>query len=476
MLCGWSGAGLRRRLARVTIRAMSDDLIADIRAVVGDAGLLTGDAVSGRSAGIWLSSPLEALALVRPRSTDEVAAVMRLCHAAGQSVIPLGGMTGLAGAHDSGPGDILLSTERMRQIEAIDTENRSMVVEAGAILQQVQEAAADAGLYFALDLGARASCTIGGNIATNAGGVRVLRYGMMREQLLGLEVVLADGEVVSSMFNLLKNNTGYDLRQLFVGSEGTLGVITRAVLRLHEAPPPVRTALLAVPGWPQVMSLLRYFDAVAPGALAACEVMWANDYELNTGEHSSIDPPLEPGAPYYLLIDMYLSEREEFENLLGDCFERGEVVDGVIAQSGAERNRLWQIREDFEPEQRRFGSVFGYDVSLPIQQMETMVEAVTRELKQRDAAAELYAYGHVGDGNLHYSIHPASLPRAEVDELVYQPLEAVRGSISAEHGIGIEKKAFLHYTRSSAEIELMRRLKRALDPGNLLNPGKLFDP
>jgi FAD/FMN-containing dehydrogenase len=454
---------------------MSDSLLSDIRALVGDAGLLTGDAVSGRSAGIWSTAPLEALALVRPATTDEVAGVLRLCHAAGQSVIPVGGMTGLAGAHTSGAGDLLLSTERMKRIESVDTEARSMVVEAGAVLQQVQQAAEDAGLYFALDLGARASCTIGGNIATNAGGVRVLRYGMMREQLLGLEVVLADGQVVSSMFNLLKNNTGYDLRQLFVGSEGTLGVITRAVLRLHEAPPEVQTALLAVPGWPQVMSLLRYFDASAPGQLAACEVMWANDYELNTGEFSAIDPPLQPGAPYYLLIDLYAAEREEFENRLADSFERGDVVDGVIAQSGAERKRLWRIREDFEPEQRRFGDIIGYDVSLPIQQMESMVETVSRELKARDAAAELFAYGHVGDGNLHYTIYPASLPHAEVDELVYRPLAAVRGSISAEHGIGIDKKAYLHYTRNDAEIALMRQLKRALDPANLLNPGKLFD-
>ncbi|MGD8349133.1 MAG: FAD-binding oxidoreductase [Gammaproteobacteria bacterium] len=454
---------------------MSDELISDIRALVGDAGLLTGDAVSGRSAGIWSSAPLEALALVRPRSTDEVAGVLRLCHAAGQSVIPVGGMTGLAGAHESGPGDILLSTERMNRIDSIDAAGRSMVVEAGAVLQQVQEAAADAGLYFALDLGARASCTIGGNIATNAGGVRVLRYGMMREQLLGIEVVLADGQVVSSMFNLLKNNTGYDLRQLFVGSEGTLGVITRAVLRLHEAPPPVQTALLAVPGWREVMSLLRFFDAGSPGALAACEVMWANDYELNTGEYSDIDPPLDTGAPYYLLIDMFSADREVFEDRLAEGFERGEVVDGVVAQSEAERQILWRIREDFEPEQRRFESVYGYDVSLPIQHMESLVETLGEALRARDPAAELFAYGHVGDGNLHYSIFPASLSRAEVDELVYRPLETVSGSISAEHGIGIEKKPFLHYTRSAAEIELMRRVKKMLDPDNLLNPGKLFD-
>jgi len=226
---------------------MNDGLLSEIRAVVGDAGLLTGDAVSGRSAGIWSNEALRARAIVRPESTDECAQVMRLCHAAGQPMIPIGGLTGLAGGTQSGAGDLLISSERMTAIESVDVEGRNMVVQAGAILQQVQDAAEDAGLYFALDLGARASCTIGGNIATNAGGVRVLRYGMMREQLLGLEVVLPDGSVVSSMFSLLKNNTGYDLPQMFVGSEGTLGLITRAVLRLRETPPTVQTALLAVP-------------------------------------------------------------------------------------------------------------------------------------------------------------------------------------------------------------------------------------
>ena len=229
------------------MQKQSAELLERIEDVVGAAGILTGDAVSGRSAGIWSVAPLEALALVRPANTDEVSRVMRLCHEAGQAVVPAGGMTGLAGGHWSSADEILLSTERMNRIEKMDARSRTMVVEAGAILQNVQQCAADDGLMFALDLGARASCTIGGNIATNAGGVRVLRYGMMREQVLGLEAVLADGSVVSSMFDVLKNNTGYDLRQMFIGSEGTLGIVTRAVLRLHEAPLAIETALLAVP-------------------------------------------------------------------------------------------------------------------------------------------------------------------------------------------------------------------------------------
>ena len=456
------------------------ELLEQIREVVGDAGILTGDALAGRSAGIWSTAPLEALALVRPRSTDEVSRVMRICHAAGQAVVPAGGMTGLAGGHWSTAADVVLSTERMNRIERMDARARRMVVEAGAILQTVQERAQEDGLLFALDLGARASCTIGGNIATNAGGVRVLRYGMMREQVLGLEVVLADGSVVSSMFDVLKNNTGYDLRQLFIGSEGTLGIVTRAVLRLHEAPLAIETALLAVSTWDKVMELLRYFDGALPGALAAFEVLWRDYYLLNTGPCSAIDAPLETDTPFYILMDVFISDfeqgRAQLEELLTTCLEQGEIDDGALATSEAERARLWQIREDFEPEQKKFGLIYGYDISLPLEAMADYVEAVRRNLTAAFADAELFAYGHIGDGNLHFSIYPgAARDRAAIDEMVYFPLQALHGSVSAEHGIGLEKKAYLGYTRSDAEIELMRRTKRMMDPANLLNPGKLFD-
>lgn len=467
----------------IRMRYMSGQQVELLRAledVVGKAGILSGDALAGRSAGIWSGNALLALALVRPRSTDEVSRIMRICHAAGQVVVPAGGMTGLAGGHDSTAADIVLSTERMNRIETMDACTRTMVVEAGAILQTVQERAAEDGLMFALDLGARASCTIGGNIATNAGGVRVLRFGMMREQVLGLEAVLADGTVVSSMFDVLKNNTGYDLRQMFLGSEGTLGIVTRAVLRLYEAPLGIETALLAVPTWDKVMELLRYFDAALPGALAAFEVIWRDFYELNTGPCSDIDAPLDTESPFYLLIDVFISDidqgRAKLEALLTTCLEQGEIADGVLAASEAERARFWQIRENFEPEQKKFDKIYGYDISLPLEAMADYVDSVRQRLTQSFDDAELFAYGHIGDGNIHFSIYPGQArDRDAIDEMVYFPLRALNGSVSAEHGIGLEKKAYLGYTRSEAEIELMRKTKRMMDPANILNPGKLFD-
>jgi len=456
------------------------DILNKLKSIVGDKGYLDSSALSGRSAGIWDQRPLKALALVRPKTTDEVSQVLSICNQSGQAIIPVGGMTGLAGGHRSDDTDILLSLERMKAIDEVDTLSRTITVEAGAILQTVHEKATDAGLMFALDLGARASCTIGGNIATNAGGVRVLRYGMMRELVLGLEAVLADGTVVSSMFKMLKNNTGYDLRQLFHGSEGTLGVVTRAVLRLHEAPRSIETAILAVPSWQAVMTLLRQFDAALSGRLAAFEVMWQKFYELNTGPDSEINPPLSEPAPYYVLMDVFVNnieqDRASLETQLMQFIEEGLIADGALANSESDRQKFWQIREDFEPEQKKFGLIYGYDISLPINTMESYVAKVTSSLKTHFADAELFSYGHVGDSNLHFSIAPgAAQDLTTINDLVYKPLQKLNGSISAEHGIGIDKKPYLNLTRSEEEVQLMRCIKIALDPKNILNPGKLFD-
>lgn len=456
------------------------NLLATLREIVGDVGILTGDALEGRSAGAWDDDALRALAIVRPGTTEEVSAVLKACNEAGQSVVPVGGMTGLAGGHRTGPDDIGLSLERMTAIESVDPHARTMTVQAGAILQNVQDRAEDEGLMFPLDLGARASCTIGGNIATNAGGVRVIRYGMMRDLVLGLEAVLADGTVVSSMFGFLKNNTGYDIRQMFIGAEGTLGVVTRAVLRLFEAPLGMETALLAVPSWDAVMKLMRHFDSALSGDLVAYEVLWRNHFELNTGEYSDVDSPLSETAPYYVIMEVFVADAEtglsDLEDQLMHCIEEGDVVDGVIAKSEAERMKIWQIRESFEPEQKKHGFGFGYDVSLPIEDMERYVADVTADLAKQFPDGTLYAYGHVGDGNLHFSISGIDdAGHAAVSHAVYDPLRSMGGSVSAEHGIGVEKKEYLDITRSAAEIDLMRRTKMMMDPKGILNPGKVFD-
>ncbi len=455
-------------------------IIDQLTQVVGESGILTGSALAGRSAGIWSGEELKALALVRPNSTEQVSAVLKICNQAKQCVIPAGGMTGLAGGHKSSDADIVLSLERMNRIDSCDTHSRTIVVEAGAILQSVQEKVSAAGLMFPLDLGSRASCTIGGNISTNAGGVRVLRYGMMRELVLGLEVVLADGTVISSMFDILKNNTGYDLRQFFLGAEGTLGVVTRAVLRLYEAPLATETALLAVPSWQAVMNLFRHFDGTLAGGLVAFEVLWRNRYLLNTGPCADIAPPLVDSAPYYVLIDVFISDamqgREKLEALLMQCHTENKIVDGVLASSESERQKFWLIRENFEPEQKKFDLIYGYDVSLPVESMEDYVAAAEKKLIAEFSDAELFAYGHIGDGNLHFSIYPGEQKNhAAIDKIMYSPLKKLHGSVSAEHGIGLEKKPYLSITRSQAEIDLMRRIKLMMDPNGILNPGKLFD-
>jgi len=456
------------------------ELLSTLSEILGPEGVLSGKALEGRAAGIWSNEPLRAMAIVRPKSTEEVAAVLKVCHAAKQPVVPVGGMTGLAGAHKTGANDIALSLERMTAIESVDTRSRKMVVQAGAILQKIQEQALQSDLMFPLDLGARASCTIGGNIATNAGGVRVIRYGMTRALVLGLEAVLADGTVVSSMSGLMKNNTGYDLSQLFIGAEGTLGVVTRAVLRLYEAPKAVETALLAVPSWDSVMTLLRRFDSALSGGLVAFEVMWRDYYDLNTGTYSQLNSPLSESTPFYILIDVFVNDtesgRETIETLLMESIEQGDIVDAVIAQSETQRLKIWQIREDFEPEQKCFTQSFGFDVSLNIEDMDEYVEGIRQQLKDALPSAELFALGHIGDGNIHLlvaNIEESDL--AKVSDIIYQPLRQLNGSVSAEHGIGLEKKAYLSITRSAAEIDLMRQMKKMMDPHGIMNPGKVFD-
>jgi FAD/FMN-containing dehydrogenase len=460
---------------------MRAELADRLRTIVGDAGWLPADAVAERSAGPWRPGKLRGAALVRPRSTAEVSAVLRACHDARQPVVAQGGRTGLVRGADAGPDELLLSLERMRAVEEIDRAGRTATVEAGLTLQALQEAVEAEGLLFPLDHGARGDATIGGAVATNAGGNRVLRYGMMRDMVLGLEAVLADGTVVGAMNRLIKNNSGYDLKQLFVGSEGTLGVVTRAVLRLRERPGSEQVALAGARELSQVVALLRVLDRALSGQLSAFEVMWRDHWRLVTTPPAPSTSPLAELHPYTVLVEAHGADPDADAARFVEALDRARaaslLAEAVVARSRAERDALWAIRDDVG-QLRRLAPLLTFDVSLPVTAMERYVAEVRSALGRRWPGAHLSVFGHLGDGNLHLVFAPGTADEATrraVEAIVYLPLAAVRGAVSAEHGVGLEKKLHLGISRTPEEIALMRLLKGALDPLGILNPGKVID-
>ncbi len=460
-----------------------NELLQQLRSIVGRDGVVAGAELEQRACSYWDPSPLRARALVRPRSTAELSQVMRLCHELEQPVVTHGGLTGVVEGVAASEQEVVISLERMNAIEEIDSVGRTAIVQAGAVLQVVQEKVAEQDLYFPLDLGARGSCTIGGNVATNAGGINVIRYGMMRELVLGLEAVLADGTVISSMNRMLKNNAGYDLKQLFIGSEGTLGIVTRVVLKLKEAPSSHNTAMVALESFDAVAGLLKFMERKLAGHLSAYEVMWRDYFRAVTapGYHRA---PMGRDYPFYVVMEANGAEPDadaaQFINALEQAVESGLVADAVLPKSQGERDALWAIREDFEAI-TAVQPTFLYDVSLPIVHMDDYIRQVETRLAARWPNGKCYVLGHIGDGNLHLFVTPnlenvATHDRlhAESDQDVYEPLMPYGGSVSAEHGIGVEKLGWLASCRSEPELALMRQLKRTLDPKNLLNPGKVF--
>ena len=463
---------------------MSDikQTLEQIRSVLDRGDLLTeAEDISGRVSWPGIGETCPAAAVVRPVTTEEVSAVMRICHEAGQPVVTHGGRTGLVGAIRCRPEEIVVSMERMNKIEEIDELGRTMTVQAGVPLQMVQETAEKHGLLFPLDMGARGSCQIGGNVVTNAGGNRVIRYGMTRELVLGLEAVLADGTVISSMNHMIKNNAGYDLKQVFIGSEGTLGIVTRVVLKLSEQPRSQNAALVAIPSADKLTRFLKHVDMGLGGTLSAFEVMWNDFYRIVTTPPAKSAPPLSQDHAFYVLVESMGGNQERdderFEEVLGEAIEAELVEDAVIAKSSSEYHGLWGIRDDVE-QLMHLQPLFVFDVSLPISKMAGYVDGMRAQLCERWPDAKLVVFGHMGDGNLHVTVSAGEAnaeTRKAVEAIVYSPLAEVGGSVSAEHGIGLEKKPYLRLSRGPEEIEMMRTMKRALDPKGLLNPGKLID-
>ncbi len=450
------------------------DVVGALKESLGEDCVLTGDAVSDRASGIWRSDPIQAKAIIRPRNTEQVSQALAICHAHDQSVVAHGGLTGLVESAIASPDDVALSLERLNQIEEINAVDRTMVVQSGVVLQTLQETAEEHGLMFPLDLGGRGSCTIGGNISTNAGGNRVIRYGMTRDMVLGLEAVLADGTVVTSMNQMIKNNAGYDLKQLFIGTEGSLGVVTRAVLRLREKPSELSTLFVAVDEFARLPEFLKHMDSSLGGCLSAFEVMWNNFYTLVTTEPATNQPPISQEYPYYVLVEAMGADNERTEAALAEAYEQGMIVDAVVAQSEGQRQQLWAMRDDVV-QTFRYAPNYAFDVSMRISRMEDYVDEVNKRLNAKYDEVHNFTFGHMGDGNLHLVVSVGESDRKGVEACVYEPLADISGSVSAEHGVGLEKKPYLGIARNDTEIELMRTLKRALDPKGILNPGKIFD-
>jgi FAD/FMN-containing dehydrogenase len=420
-------------------------------------------------------------AVIRPRDTNEVAAALGICARHAQPVVTQGGLTGLVGGANLRGDEVALSLDRMNRIVEIDAVSGTMTVEAGTPLQVVQEAASAAGFYFPLDLGARGSCSIGGNLATNAGGNRVVKYGMMRDQVLGVEAVLASGAIVGGLGKMIKDNSGYDLRNLLIGSEGTLAVITRAVLRLRPKPTATATAWCGLSSFDAVTTLLRRAQAgLAPG-VSAFEVMWAGYYDTVLRNLESLRAPLGSPHPFYVLLESVgtdpLRHGDAFEKFLGAMLEEGVVTDAALASSEAHAQAFWAIRDAPGEYHRFIPNHAAYDISFSIAQVGEAASRCEAQLCSRWPHATIMIYGHLGDGNIHIVVDVPGMPTRdhdEIDRVIYDVTRDFHGSISAEHGIGTKKKHFLHLTRSDADVESMRAIKQALDPAGILNPGKIF--
>jgi len=461
---------------------MTDPRLADLQQSLPDLRLKT-DAADLEHYGRdwtrrWTPSPL---AIALPGSVGEVQAIVRWANRHGMAVVPSGGRTGLSGGAVAANGELVLSLERMNKVLGFDAVDRTLTVQAGMVLEAVHNAAREHGLVYPVDFGARGSCSIGGNIATNAGGIRVIRYGNTREWIAGLTVVTGAGEVLELNRALVKNSSGYDFRQLMIGSEGTLGIVVEAVLRLTDPPPPTNVMLLALPSFEVLMQVFAEFR----GRLRLEAFEFFTDRALRHVLAHGAQKPLDEEYPYYVVTE-FASDDEATEAAamaaFEHCMEQGWVADGVISQSEAQAQQIWRLREGITEAVAKY-KPYKNDVSVRISAMPAFLAQTQALLGEAYPHFDVVWFGHIGDGNLHINVlKPEATSDADfvaqceqVTKLLAQALMAHGGSISAEHGIGLVKKPYLDSTRSAAEVELMRGVRRVFDPNGILNPGKLFD-
>lgn len=454
-------------------------LLDSIETETGKSTILVDENISDRYAVDWSrENPCRPEVVLRPATTREVSAILRLCNQARQPLVVQGGMTGLVGGATPRKGEWVLNLERLNGVVELDADSMTLTAKAGTPLETLQIAARDAGFMLPLDLGARGSCTIGGNIATNAGGNQVIQYGMTRSLVLGLEVVMADGTIISSRNKLLKNNTGFDLKHLFIGSEGSLGVVTEAILRLFPSMSSRQSALCAMSEFSDVISLLKSMKRKLP-VISSFEAMWASYFRHAVDVVKCKRDPFEQHHNYYVLLESEGNEpdkdEERFHEALFEELESGRIADAVLASSSQDRQDFWTIRDAVGEILRSIKHEANFDIGIPLSETEACIREIKAELNREFPDLFLLIFGHVGDGNLHLI---ASTGRREdtnrIYDIVYRITGAHHGGIAAEHGIGILKKPWLHLSRSQEEIALMQRLKAAFDPNSILNPGRVI--
>lgn len=469
---------------------MAEALLARCRDIVGASYVMTDEAEIAPFMADWRGRYSgRGLAVVLPLDTAQVAAVVAACAEVRVPIVPQGGRTGLVmgSVPDSSGTAIVLSLRRLNRIRAIDPANRTMTVEAGCILADIQAAASAAGMLYPLSLAAEGSCTIGGNLSTNAGGTAVLRYGNTRELCLGLEVVNAQGEVWDGLRGLRKDNTGYALRELFIGAEGTLGVITAAVLKLYPAPRAALTALVALASPRHALDLLGLLQARCGASLTGFELMSAFCLDLVAGQFPDLPRPFAARHPQYALVELSSNESSEhaqglLESGVGQALEDGIALDAVVATSGKQALDLWRLREHIPLAQAAAGKNIKHDISLPVSRIPDFVARADAALTQAFPGCQPVTFGHLGDGNLHYNVAPPAgvahddflAHQAEVNRIVHDLVAESGGSISAEHGIGVLKREELARYKSPVELGMMRAIKAALDPLGIMNPGKIL--
>lgn len=462
---------------------MKTAIIAALQQALAPEQVLLDEAVAERSHHIWrMDTPLTAIAVVLPRTTEDVSAILRICHEHDQPIVVHGGMTNMVGSTETQSDELVISMEKMNQMEELDEKSRTITVQAGVILENIQIAAKERGLLFPLNFGAKGSAQIGGAISTNAGGMRVLKYGMTRNLILGLEVVQADGTIINSLKKIIKDNSGFDLKQLFIGSEGTLGIVTRAVLKLAEVPASRNSAYVAFNEYDKVVAFLKHLDAGLAGTLSCFELLWQNAYRGLTSPPAQVKPPLPYDYQYYVLLETLGSEQEadrkRLEQLLEEALEQELILDATLAHTASDLDWFFKIREDVHTLVSLCRNDQHFDISLPIPSIGKVINNILEKLHTLPQLEKAFAFGHMADGNIHFIIgkteESAALIKA-INDIVYTPLQALDGSISAEHGIGLHKKKYLHLCRTPAEIQLMQLLKKSLDPKGILNRAKVID-